>query len=67
MDVPIRFLPTQTVAPDTFLVRQLIGKGFGPVAAPLNTMVIRGAEPVLVDTGCGSSTRANPSPPATAR
>ena len=58
MDVPIRFLPTQTVAPETFLVRQLIGEGFGPVAAPLNTMVIRGAEPVIVDTGAAVSSHA---------
>lgn len=58
MDVPIRFLPTQTIAPDTFLVRQLIGEGMGPVAAPLNTMVIRGAEPVLVDTGASLTSHA---------
>lgn len=58
MDVPIRFLPTQTVAPETFLVRQLIGEGMGPTAAPLNTMVIRGAEPVIVDTGASITSAA---------
>lgn len=58
MDVPIRFLPTQTVAPETFLVRQLLGEGMGPVAAPLNTLVIRGAEPVVVDTGASINSEA---------
>ncbi|HET7653010.1 MAG TPA: MBL fold metallo-hydrolase [Acidimicrobiales bacterium] len=51
MDVPIRFLPTQEIAPDTFLIRQLIGEGMAPLVAPLNTMVIRGEQPVIVDTG----------------
>jgi flavorubredoxin len=51
MDVPVRFLPTQTVAPETFVVRQLVGEGLAPNLAMLNTMVIRGAEPVIVDTG----------------
>jgi hypothetical protein len=58
MDVPIRFLPTQAIAPETFLVRQLIGEGMGPTAAPLNTMVIRGAEPVIVDTGAAITSQA---------
>jgi flavorubredoxin len=51
VDIPIRFLPTQTVAPETFLIRQLAGEGMGPVAAMLNSLVIRGTEPVIVDTG----------------
>jgi flavorubredoxin len=51
MEIPIRFLPTQTVAPETFLIRQLAGEGLGPVAAMLNSLVIRGPEPVVVDTG----------------
>jgi len=51
MDIPIRFLPTQTLAPETFLVRQIGGEGMGPEALMLNSMVIRGAEPVIVDTG----------------
>ena len=53
MDFPIRFLPTQTLAPETFLVRQIAGEGMGPEALALNTLVIRGAEPVIVDTGVG--------------
>lgn len=32
MDVPIRFLTTQTLAPETFLVRQIAGEGMGPRA-----------------------------------
>ena len=51
MEIPIRFLPTQTIAPETFLVRQIAGEGMGPEALALNTLVIRGAEPVIVDTG----------------
>ena len=51
MDIPIRFLPTQTLAPETFLIRQLGGEGLGPELFALNSMVIRGAEPVIVDTG----------------
>ena len=39
------------IAPDTFLVRQLQGEGQGPVAVYINSLVIRGAEPVIVDTG----------------
>lgn len=51
MDAPIRFLETQQIAPDTHVVRQLIGEGVNPVAVHLNSMVITGAEPVIVDTG----------------
>ncbi|HZP30025.1 MAG TPA: MBL fold metallo-hydrolase, partial [Acidimicrobiia bacterium] len=51
MEIPVRFLPTQTAAPETFLIRQVLGEGMGPVVAPVNTMVIRAEEPVIVDTG----------------
>jgi flavorubredoxin len=51
MDVPMRFLPTLTIAPETFLIRQAAGEGMGPVVAPINSMVIRGSEPVVIDTG----------------
>jgi flavorubredoxin len=50
MDIPIRFLPNQELAPDTFLVRQLGGEGLLPELFQMNTMVIRGTEPVIVDT-----------------
>jgi len=58
MQIPSRFLDTQQVAPETFLIRQLVGEGFNPVAVHMNTMVIRGAEPVIVDTGA-AQTRAD--------
>jgi flavorubredoxin len=45
-----RFAPTE-VAPGTFLVHDHQGEGTEPVSVALNTMVIRGAEPVVVDTG----------------
>jgi len=50
VDAPFRFLDTQQIAPDTYVVRQLIGEGAGPVAVHLNSMVITGKEPVIVDT-----------------
>jgi len=50
MDVPIRSLETQTIAPDTHVIRQLVGEGVAPVATHVNSMVITGSEPVIVDT-----------------
>jgi flavorubredoxin len=49
--MPSRFLETEKIAPDTYVLRQLFGKGFGPVEIHVNSMVITGAEPVIVDTG----------------
>ena len=48
----LELLPTEAhlVAPDTFLIPTLAPQPDGVVAA--NTLVIRGAEPVIVDTGC---------------
>src|SRR5688572_23129231 len=51
MDAPFRFIPTQQIAPDTYVVRQLIGEGVAPVAIHMNSLVITGEEPVIVDTG----------------
>jgi hypothetical protein len=45
-----RFEPTQ-IASDTFLVHDHQGEGTEPVSVALNSMVIRGAQPVVVDTG----------------
>jgi flavorubredoxin len=45
-----RFAPT-LIAPDTYVIHDHEGEGTDPVAVPLNTMVIRGAQPVVVDTG----------------
>jgi flavorubredoxin len=47
---PPRYAPTE-IAPDTFVVRATQGEGVAPVAVHLNTMVIRGSEPIVVDTG----------------
>ncbi len=45
-----RFEPTR-IAPDTFLIHNHEGEGHAPVSVGLNSMVIRAAEPVVVDTG----------------
>jgi hypothetical protein len=51
MEAPIRFAGTEKVAPDTYVVHQIAGEGLGPVAVYMNSMVITGDEPVIVDTG----------------
>ena len=38
-------------AVDTFLIHDHQGEGYAPVVVALNSMVIRAAEPVVVDTG----------------
>ncbi len=45
-----RFTPTE-IAPETFLIHDHQGEGTAPVVVALNTLVIRAAEPVVVDTG----------------
>jgi len=45
-----RLQPTE-IASETFLIHDHAGEGHAPVLVPLNAMVIRGAEPVVVDTG----------------
>src|SRR4249919_1156216 len=45
-----RLTPTE-IAPETFLIHDHQGEGTAPVAVALNTLVIRAAEPVVVDTG----------------
>ncbi len=50
-------IPTKTllrpteIARDTFLIHDHAGEGREPVLVPLNSMVIRSAEPVVIDTG----------------
>jgi flavorubredoxin len=39
------------VASDTFLLHDHTGEGTAPVCVPINAMVIRGEQPVVVDTG----------------
>jgi flavorubredoxin len=51
MEAPIRFCDTEKIAPDTYVVRQLAGEGINPAAIFVNSMVITGAEPVVVDCG----------------
>jgi flavorubredoxin len=41
----------QKIADDTYVIRQLVGEGTAPVAVYMNSMVILGREPVVVDTG----------------
>jgi flavorubredoxin len=45
-----RLEPTP-VAPETFLIHDHQGEGTAPVLVALNSLVIRAAEPVVVDTG----------------
>jgi flavorubredoxin len=47
-----RITPTE-IAPDTFVLHEHHGEGEAPVSVALNSMVIRAAEPVVVDTGVG--------------
>jgi flavorubredoxin len=52
-DIPFRMLPAQRVAADTHVIRQVFGEGLMPQVLQLNSVVITGAEPVIVDTGAG--------------
>ncbi len=45
-----RMAPTE-VAAETFLIHNHQGEGTAPVVVALNSMVIRAAEPVVIDTG----------------
>lgn len=45
-----RLRPTR-IAPETFVIHDHVGEGYAPVIVPMNAMLIRGAEPVVVDTG----------------
>ncbi len=50
MQFPVPDTAPQLVAPDTWLIPNLAPAGEG-LFIPVNSMVIRGAEPVIVDTG----------------
>lgn len=43
------------VAADTYLIRQLTGEGEAPVSIYVNSLVILGKEPIIVDTGTRSN------------
>lgn len=47
---PPRYGPVE-IAPETYVVQATQGEGVAPVAVHVNTMVIRGSEPIVVDTG----------------
>ena len=40
------------IAPETFVIQATVGEGVAPQAIHMNSMLIRGEEPVVVDTGC---------------
>ena len=48
---PVRHRPVE-IAPETFVIQATVGEGVAPQAIHMNSMVIRGAEPIVVDTGC---------------
>jgi len=47
----------QKIAEDTYVIQQLSGEGEGPVAVYINSMVILGQQPVVVDTGTAANRR----------
>lgn len=47
---PPRHLPVE-IAPETWVIQATQGEGTAPMAVHMNAMVIRGAEPTVVDTG----------------
>ncbi len=51
MELPVRACDTQHLTPDTHVTRLLMGEGVNPVAVFVNSMVITGAEPIVVDCG----------------
>jgi flavorubredoxin len=51
MNAPYRQVETELVARDTHLIRQLWGEGVAPFGVYMNSMVITGAEPVVIDCG----------------
>lgn len=48
---PARHHPPLRIAPGTYLIRSMFGEGEGPVAVYVNSLVIAGSEPIVVDTG----------------
>jgi flavorubredoxin len=49
--VPSKHYEPVRIAPDTFLIRQLHSVADAPISVYFNSLVIRGKEPVVVDTG----------------
>jgi flavorubredoxin len=48
---PAHHHPPQLVGKDTYLLRSMFGEGEGPLAVYVNSLVIAGREPVVVDAG----------------
>jgi flavorubredoxin len=48
---PVTHHAPLAIGRDTYLIRSMFGEGEGPVAVYVNSMVITGPEPVVVDTG----------------
>jgi len=48
---PTTYVPPTEIAPDTFVIHQIQPALGQPLFVYLNSMVIRGKEPVIVDTG----------------
>jgi uncharacterized membrane protein YdfJ with MMPL/SSD domain len=46
------------VAEDTFIIQSTVGEGIATMSVSVNSLVIRGAEPIVIDTG-GRNNRAN--------
>lgn len=54
-DAPKTYQAPVEIAPETFMIFDHSGEGVAPVMVPLNSMVIRAAEPIVVDTGFASN------------
>jgi flavorubredoxin len=54
LPLPFHHKPLK-VAEDTYLIRSLYGEGSAPVSIYVNSMVITGREPVIVDTGAAGN------------
>ena len=50
--------PPIEIAPETFLIQSTNGEGHAPIFVNVNSLVIRGAEPIIIDTG-GRDNRTN--------
>jgi flavorubredoxin len=48
---PVSHHEPLAISRDTHLIRSLLGEGEGPLAVYVNSMVITGPEPIVVDTG----------------
>lgn len=57
LEPPVHHEP-QRVADGVYVIRQLQGEGQAPIAVYINSVVIDGAEPIIVDTGTRANRRA---------